>query len=159
MLILRVDDRLIHGQVVAGWARPLGIEILMLASDTISQDPWACNAYQLAIPEGITFNCIGIEQCISLVEAHNKKRTMIIVESVGDAQRLLKKRLIVKEVNIGGLGYRENTREIAPYIYLSPTDIESVVQLFQMGIKVIGKQLPNSASIDVIKTLAGVSGD
>ncbi len=159
MLILRVDDRLIHGQVVAGWARPLGIEILMLASDTISQDPWACNAYRLAIPEGITFDCIGIEQCIGLVEAHNKKRLMIIVESVGDAQRLLKKRLIVKEVNIGGLGYRENTREIAPYIYLSPTDIESVVQLFQMGIKVIGKQLPNSASIDVIKTLAGVSGD
>jgi mannose/fructose/N-acetylgalactosamine-specific phosphotransferase system component IIB len=159
MLLLRVDDRLIHGQVVAGWARPLGIEILMLASDTISQDPWACNAYQLAIPEGITFNCIRIEKCIKLVEAHNKKRMMIIVESVGDAQRLLKKRLIVKEVNIGGLGYRENTREIAPYIYLSPTDIESVVQLFQMGIKVIGKQLPNSASIDVIKTLAGVSDD
>jgi mannose/fructose/N-acetylgalactosamine-specific phosphotransferase system component IIB len=159
MILLRVDDRLIHGQVVAGWARPLGIEILMLASDTISQDPWACNAYQLAIPEGITFNCIRIEKCIKLVEAHNKKRMMIIVESVGDAQRLLKKRLIVKEVNIGGLGYRENTREIAPYIYLSPTDIESVVQLFQMGIKVIGKQLPNSASIDVIKTLAGVSDD
>jgi PTS system mannose-specific IIB component len=131
----------------------------MLASDTISQDPWACDAYQLAIPEGISFNCINIEQCIKLVETHNKKRMMIIVESVGDAQRLLKKRLIVKEVNIGGLGYRENTREIAPYIYLSPTEIESVVQLFQMGIKVIGKQLPNSASIDVIKTLAGVTGD
>ncbi len=159
MLILRIDDRLIHGQVVAGWARPLGIEILMLASDTISQDPWASNAYQLAIPEGIAFNCISIEQCLRLVETHNKKRMMIIVESVGDAQRLLKKRLIVKEVNIGGLGYRENTREIAPYIYLSPSDIESVVQLFQMGIRVIGKQLPNSASIDVIKTLAGVSSD
>ena len=159
MRILRVDDRLIHGQVVAGWARPLGIEILMLASDTISQDEWACNAYQLAIPEGILFDCISIEQCIGLIEAHNKKRIMIIVESVADAQRLLKKRLIVKEVNIGGLGYRDNTREIAPYIHLSPGEIESVVQLFQMGIKVIGKQLPNSASIDIIKTLAGVTSD
>jgi len=159
MLILRVDDRLIHGQVVAGWARPLGIEILMLASDTICQDEWACNAYQLAIPEGIVFNCISIEHCSVLVEKQDKKRIMIIVESVHDAQRLLQKRLIVREVNIGGLGYRENTREIAPYIYLSPAEIEDVVRLFQMGIRVIGKQLPNSASIDVIKTLAGVHHD
>lgn len=159
MLILRVDDRLIHGQVVAGWARPLGIEILMLASDTICQDEWACNAYQLAIPEGIVFNCISIEQCSALVEKQNKKRIMIIVESVHDAQRLLQKRLMIKEVNIGGLGYRENTREIAPYIHLSPAEIEDVVRLFQMGIRIIGKQLPNSASIDVIKTLAGVHHD
>jgi fructoselysine and glucoselysine-specific PTS system IIB component len=159
MLILRVDDRLIHGQVVAGWARPLGIEILMLASDTICKDEWACNAYQLAIPEGITFNCMSIEQCSVLVEKQDKKRIMIIVESVHDAHRLLQKRIIVREVNIGGLGYRTNTREVAPYIYLSPAEIEDVVRLFQMGVRVIGKQLPNSASIDVIKTLAGVHHD
>jgi fructoselysine and glucoselysine-specific PTS system IIB component len=159
MLILRVDDRLIHGQVVAGWARPLGIEILMLASDTICKDEWACNAYQLAIPEGITFNCMSIEQCSALVEKQDKKRIMIIVESVHDAHRLLQKRIIVREVNIGGLGYRTNTREVAPYIHLSPAEIEDVVRLFQMGVRVIGKQLPNSASIDVIKTLAGVHHD
>ena len=159
MLLLRVDDRLIHGQVVAGWARPLGIELLMLASDTICRDEWACQAYQLAIPEGITFACMSIEQCIPRVVDQPKKRIMIIVESISDAHRLLAKQLIVKEINIGGLGYRENTREIAPYIHLSPAEIESVVQLFAMGVKVIGKQLPNSASIDVVKTLAGVSGD
>lgn len=159
MLILRVDDRLVHGQVVAGWARPLSIEILILASDTIYQDEWACTAYHLAIPEGIAFNCVSIEGCIELVDEHEKQRIMIIVETVHDAQRLIEKRLLVKEVNIGGIGYRENTREITPYIHLSPDEIESVVRLFQMGVKVIGKQLPNSASIDVIKTLAGVSND
>ena len=64
--------------------------------------------------------------------------------------------LKIKEVNIGGIGYKEGTREIAPYIYLSADDIESVVHLYQMGVKVIGKQLPNSATLDVAKILAGV---
>lgn len=156
MHILRVDDRLIHGQVVAGWARPLGIESLILASDKICQDEWACNAYKLAIPEGIEFSCVGIKQCVKTLGEQDKKRIMIIVESVREAYSLLKEGLDIEEVNIGGLGYKEGTREIAPYIYLSPDDIESVVHLFNLGIKVIGKQLPNSSTIDVVKTLAGV---
>ncbi len=156
MLILRVDDRLIHGQVVAGWARPLGIKMLILASEKISKDDWACNAYRLAIPEGITFYCFGMEQCIATVNENSTVKTMVIVASVQEAYELLTHGLDVKEVTIGGIGYREGTREIAPYIYLLPEDIESVVHLYHMGIKVIGKQLPNSAAIDVVKKLAGV---
>ncbi|MCK4672442.1 PTS sugar transporter subunit IIB [candidate division WOR-3 bacterium] len=156
MRILRVDDRFIHGQVVAGWARPLGIKSLIIASDKISKDEWACNAYRLAIPEGIEFSCVGIKQCITIVNKQNKKRVMIIVESVREAHNLLMQGLEMKEINIGCLGYKEGAREIAPYIYLSADDIESVVLLYQMGVKVIGKQLPNSSTIDVAKILAGV---
>jgi PTS system mannose-specific IIB component len=155
VLFLRVDDRLIHGQVVAGWARPLGIKMLVLASNKISKDEWACNAYRLAVPEGILFYCIGLKQCVTAVN-ENKLKTMVIVASVQEAHALLKKGLNVKEVTIGGLGYREGTREIAPYIHLLPEDIESVVRLYHRGIKVIGKQLPNSSPVDVVKKLAGV---
>ena len=156
MRILRVDDRLIHGQVVAGWARPLGIESLILVSDEICEDEWACNAYKLAIPEGIGFSCVGIKQCVTIIKKQGDKKVMVIVASVREAYDLLKQGLDVKEVNIGGLGYKEGTREIAPYIFLSPADIAAVVRLFHMGIKVIGKQLPNSSTIDVVKTLTGV---
>ena len=81
---------------------------------------------------------------------------MIIVESVKDTSSLVEAGVKIKEVNIGGLSYREGTREIAPYIYLSPEDVESVVHLYHLGIKVIGKQLPYSAAIDVVRSLAGV---
>ncbi|UCG90960.1 MAG: PTS sugar transporter subunit IIB [candidate division WOR-3 bacterium] len=158
MLILRIDDRLIHGQVIAGWARPLGIESIILVSDRISKDEWSCSAYRLAIPQGIEFSCVGIKECVESLNESNKKRVMIIVESVQEASDLVDEGLEVQEITIGGLGYREATRQIAPYIYLSSEDIESVVHLYQRGIKVIGKQLPNSPRIDVIKNLAGVTG-
>ena len=156
MRILRVDDRYIHGQVVAGWARPLRIEVIILASDKISKDEWACNAYQLAIPEGIEFSCVNIEQCNALVTKKDKKKLMIIVGSMHEAHELLLAGLDVKEVNIGGICYKEGTREIANYIYLTPDDIKSVVHLYEMGVKVTGKQLPNSPPVNVVKMLAGV---
>ena len=156
MLILRVDDRLIHGQVIAGWARPLGIHFIILASDRLSHDEWSCNAYRLAIPEGIEFNCYTIQECATRMSNTNKRRIMIIVESVREASELVAKGIRVPEVNVGGLGYHEGTREIAPYIYLSPIDIESVVFLHSIGVKVTGKQLPNSVAVDVVKKLAGI---
>jgi mannose/fructose/N-acetylgalactosamine-specific phosphotransferase system component IIB len=154
--ILRVDDRYIHGQVVAGWARPLRIEIIILASDKISKDEWACNAYKLAIPDGIEFFCVKIEQCNTLVIKKDKKKQMIIVGSMQEAHELLLAGVDVKEVNIGGLCYKEGTREIANYIYLTPDDLKSVVHLYEMGVKVTGKQLPNSPPVNVVKLLTGV---
>jgi mannose/fructose/N-acetylgalactosamine-specific phosphotransferase system component IIB len=156
MLILRVDDRLVHGQVIAGWVRPLGIHSIILASDRLSRDEWACSAYRLAIPDGIDFSCYTIEECVKNTNTENKRRVMVLVESVREASQLVKKGITIKEVNVGGLSYREGTREIAPYIYLSTDDIESVVYLHSVGIKVTGKQLPNSAAVDVVKKLAGI---
>ncbi|MEO0138080.1 MAG: PTS sugar transporter subunit IIB [candidate division WOR-3 bacterium] len=157
MFILRVDDRLIHGQVVAGWARPLGIEELIVASDTLSQDEWTRNVFRLAIPESISFHCCSIQDCVKYLQnGLDKKRRMLVVEKVKDAYNLIKNGLKVEEIYIGGLGYREGARSIAPYIYLTPEDIEFIVKIHELGIKIIGKQLPNSQPIDVVKKLTGV---
>ena len=81
---------------------------------------------------------------------------MILTESISEASELVKKGLAIKEINVGGLSYHEGTREVAPYIFLATEDIESVAFLHSQGIKVTGKQLPNSAAVDVIKKLAGM---
>lgn len=157
MFVLRIDDRLIHGQVVAGWARPLGINELIIASDTISKDAWACNAYRFAVPENIGFYCFDIKGCVEyLKNGMDKKRIMVVVEKVIDAYNLINNGLSIDEINIGGLGYKEGARSIASFIYLTPDDIEVLARLHELGIKIIGKQLPNSQPIDVIKKLTGV---
>jgi mannose/fructose/N-acetylgalactosamine-specific phosphotransferase system component IIB len=81
---------------------------------------------------------------------------MTIVESMREAFDLVMKGLQIKEVNVGGLRYKDGAREIAPYIYLSPKDIKSAVKIYKLGVKVIGRQLPNSPPIDVMKCLAGI---
>lgn len=157
MRILRVDDRLVHGQVVAGWVRPLGIQILILASDRVSHDEWACTAYRLAVPDNIEFLCLDLSSCLQTLNSVTAaRRVMIVVETIGDALLLISGGLAVKEINIGGLNFTEGARTIAPYIYLTTEEIEACVKLHQLGIRIIGRQLPNSPSVDVLKNLAGV---
>lgn len=157
MFILRVDDRLVHGQVIAGWVRPLGIQSLILASDKISKDEWACNVYRFAIPKEVKFLCLDIKGCVEHISNESdKKKMMVVVEKVSEAYELIDQGVKVKEVNLGGISYHEGARAIAPYIYLTADEIEAVIRIFQLGIKVIGRQLPNSPPIDIVKSLAGI---
>jgi mannose/fructose/N-acetylgalactosamine-specific phosphotransferase system component IIB len=157
MFILRVDDRLVHGQVIAGWARPLAIDLLIIASDKISQDEWTCNAYRLAVPEGMKFLCFDIKTCAHYLGSEaDKKRTMVVVEKVVDACALVDSGVQVKEINIGGLSFTDGARALAPYINLSLEDIQAAVKLYERGVKLIGRQLPNSPPIDIMVKLAGV---
>jgi mannose/fructose/N-acetylgalactosamine-specific phosphotransferase system component IIB len=97
-----------------------------------------------------------LDACIGRLPSENKKRVMILVESINEASELVRRGLSVKEINVGGLSYREGTREVASYIFLTIEDIESVAYLHNQGIRVTGKQLPNSVAVDVTKKLAGM---
>lgn len=157
VIILRVDDRLVHGQVIAGWVRPLGIDTIILASDALANDEWACTAYRLAVPEGIRFQCCGIDRAAALVrDGIEHARIMIVVERMSDAYELIVRGVPAKEVIIGGLSHTDGSRAIAPYINLSPQAIEAAIKIYQLGVRLTGRQLPNSPPIDVAKRLIGL---
>ncbi len=154
-MILRIDDRYVHGQVIAGWVRPLGINHLILVSDDIASDDWAKKTYTLAVPDDIKFSIAPVNGLASYLDEKFDK-TMIVVGSIKDAFTLLDQGLKVGEVNLGCLSYDNGKREICSYIYLNNEDIEYLISISKRGIKVTGRALPNSPVVDVIKILKAV---
>lgn len=153
-MILRVDDRLVHGQVIAGWVRPLGISRLVLVSDEIASDDWARNTYALAVPEEIKFlTCTidGFGECMK----EKVDRTMVIVGSLKDAFSLVERGLKIGEINLGCLNYDEGKKEICSYIYLSTEDIKYACRLAAMGLRILARALPTSPPVDVARILKG----
>ena len=53
ILLYRVDDRLIHGQVILGWGRPLGIDFILLVDDQVRESPWEQDLYRMGVPDGL----------------------------------------------------------------------------------------------------------
>ena len=155
-MILRVDDRFVHGQVIAGWVRPLGINHLVLISDEIATDEWARNTYTLAVPDDIKFSiCQVADFNDCLTEKVN--RTMIVVGSVKDAFALVERGLKVDQITLGCLNYDEGKKEICSYIYLSSEDIGYVKALIKKGLKIVARALPTSPVLDVAKIIKGVT--
>ena len=149
-MILRVDDRFIHGQVIAGWVRPLGISHLILASDEIAADDWARNTYSLAVPDSIKFSVTSIQHLPDLIDRPNNK-TMIVVGTVKDAYSLIERGLPVDNVDLGCLGYDDGKCEVCSYIYLSNEDIKYIRAIIEHGTKVLARALPNCPVTDIMK--------
>ncbi|RKX68758.1 hypothetical protein DRP53_10070 [candidate division WOR-3 bacterium] len=153
MFILRVDDRLIHGQVIAGWVRPLGIERLILSSDAIAPDEWLRKAYTLAVPDDISLAILTLDETIRSLGKGHPEKLMVVVESVADAKYLIDNGLGVEDLNLGCIGYREGRMEITPYIYLDADEMKLLVQIGRNGIKVEARALPNSPPVDVLAVI------
>jgi len=148
--IIRVDDRLIHGQVTAGWVRPLGIERIILVNDEIAGDDWEKEIYTLAVPPEIEVKIFPVVEAVEYIKTNNdKKKTMVLTNSLQDALKILKSGINVTKLNIGGLHFEEGKKSFATYIFLSDEDINCAKQMINSGVTLEGREIPGSPSINI----------
>jgi mannose/fructose/N-acetylgalactosamine-specific phosphotransferase system component IIB len=148
--VIRVDDRLIHGQVTAGWVRPLGIEQIVLANDYIANDEWEREIYTLAVPPEITVKIFTITETIHYMKSeHVMKKTIILINSLRDAYRIIESGIKVAKLNIGGLHFETGKKAFATYIFLSQEDINFAEKIISLGVSLEGREIPGSPSINI----------
>ncbi len=149
-LIIRVDDRLIHGQVTAGWIRPLAIERIILANDAIANDEWEREIYTLAVPAEIEVKIETIEKAVEILKNRQaNKKTMVLVNSLNDALRIIEAGIDVPKLNIGGLHYQEGKKAYANYIFLSDEDVQYAKKLIDRGVKLEGREIPGAPIVNL----------
>lgn len=133
---VRLDDRLIHGQVAVSWTRALDLDVLLVVNDQIVNDPMRKNALKLGVPAGVKYGFRSVDEGIKFLNSpeSQKYKIMVLVNNPIDAARVMKGIQGVKRLTIGGV------RKDAPYITeslnLDKEDIEALNSLIELGIKV-----------------------
>lgn len=156
LVLVRIDDRLIHGQVTVGWGACLHPDRILLANDEVAENPWERDLYISAAPP-------DIEVCVSTVEEaaqeirrgqqEDKRRTLLLVSSPRDALRLVEYGVSIQEINVGGLHFREGKRQILPFVFADQTDIEAFRSLLQRGVRLECRDVPTCRRTDLKKAL------
>ena len=101
----RIDDRLIHGQVVAAWLRAYdNVTRIMVIDDKVCQDPFMHEMFSLLVPSGITIEIRSVDEAIEKFKAGLEKPTMVIVKSPLTIKRLVDGGIEIPFINIGGIG-------------------------------------------------------
>jgi mannose/fructose/N-acetylgalactosamine-specific phosphotransferase system component IIB len=148
-IIVRIDDRLVHGQVSAGWVEPLGIRRVVLANDAIAGDELERELYRTAVPEGVEFVAAGVAEAAALLAKPGPEPCIVLVESVGDALRLVEAGLAVQGINVGGVHSGAGRAEVLPFVYLTAEERAEVRALAAKGVKLEAKMLPHSEAWDL----------
>jgi mannose/fructose/N-acetylgalactosamine-specific phosphotransferase system component IIB len=153
--VIRIDDRLIHGQVIVGWVKNLNLKNIIVVNDDLVNDPIKLQMTKLAIPSEINVEFLTIEDAAKLCKnnAWQNSNTIILVESPKDAYNLIDKVVNIDEINVVLLHIKNNRKQITDNIAINDEDKEYLEKLIKLNIKLEGRALPKDEAYDLEKVL------
>lgn len=157
--LYRIDDRLIHGQVVVGWGQPLNIRFLVLVDDMVAGSDWEKDLYRMAVPPEmeVIFNDVS-----SAIREHSRYATdprpgLILTGDIGSMYRLVKGVKAIGSVNLGGIHHRAGRSEKLRYIFLTPDEENQLRELEAAGVEVTAQDVPSSRAVPLPEVLEGAT--
>lgn len=155
--LYRVDERLIHGQVVVGWGNQLHPQRIVVVDDGLSASPWEQELYTLGLPPDLATEFVDVEQARErLREWRASAETVIVLTRTIETMRRLSATgaLAGEEVNIGGIHHAPGRREVLPYVYLDDGEMEALRGLGREGALVSARDLPATRKVGLEQLVA-----
>lgn len=149
---LRIDERLIHGQIVTQWSRYLDVSMIVVANDKVANDELAKKALLMTAPAGKKVRIRTVDETIQLLQDPRAEniRMLLIVNNPDDAVKLTEA-LHIKEVNVANYTKKkaEDRTELTPYIFASKHDLEMFRKLVEVGDQVYTQMIPSTPKVDM----------
>jgi len=155
IVLVRIDDRLIHGQIVEGWVPYLKIERVVVASAAAAADDVQKALMRLALPEAVELH-VEDPVCAAraLKEAQTDRyRTLVLTPGPQEILALLDAGVRFDRVNVGGLHYTVGRVQLGRAIFLSEDDKRALRAIAKKGLCVEGRGLPSDREQDIIALL------
>ena len=156
VVLFRVDERLIHGQVIVGWGSQLHPDRIVVIDDDLAGSAWEQELYQVGLPPGLASDFMTVEKARAALPAwqHSPERVMILTRDVANMLRVARGGLLRgSDVNIGGIHHAPGRRQVLPYVFLSPTEEAELRELASEGVRVSARDLPNARTVAMAQLL------
>jgi mannose/fructose/N-acetylgalactosamine-specific phosphotransferase system component IIB len=154
-LIVRIDDRLIHGQVVVGWTRSAGVTCILVVDDKTAGDKIQISLMKMATPAGLSAEFLTIADAAEKIAAgaYNNENVMILVKGPESIIDLLDNGVEIASLNIGNLRSAPGKIKLLSHVYATPEEIKDWKELARRNVKMTGQILPDQAKTDFNQVL------
>lgn len=150
VVLCRVDDRLVHGQVVVGWGQGIALQRILLADDDVARADWEQELYRMAVPGSmeLVFATIAAAGARIREFADDAVRTAVLVGTIEAVSQLYRREpQVLHRINLGGVHHRPGRIERLPYVYLSPEELRQLRELEAEGADITCQDVPTAAPV------------
>lgn len=155
--VMRIDDRLIHGQIVTAWIKDSGAKAILVADDKAAADPTQRMLLQLTTPKGIKLYIESVEEAArKLKENEITEDLFLLVRDPKNANRLFELGFMIETLNVGNISNSKSETgrtTLLPYIHVEQQDVDNLYEIAKRGIKLDLRAVPNDRSMDAIELL------
>jgi mannose/fructose/N-acetylgalactosamine-specific phosphotransferase system component IIB len=159
LVLNRIDDRLIHGQVVVGWGQPLDVKFIVLVDDAVASSDWEQDLYRMGVPPEMEVRFHSTVSAAPLLDQYRTEASPGILLT-GDiaTMRQLVQNGGVREVNVGGIHHRPGRRQHLRYVFLTADEQLALRELGSLGALVTAQDVPAARAIPLEEMLASREG-
>lgn len=157
--LVRIDDRLIHGQIATTWINDYNIEQVLIVDDNVVQDKIQQSVISMTAPANVKVKVFGVDSFIGIYKKNPiKRRTMIVLTNSIDAYRLLAGGVQIDYLNVGGMRYLDGRTKIARAVSVTPEEREAFKKIIEMGIDVRIQMIPRDEIVEMKNVIDNTDG-
>jgi len=155
IVLTRIDDRLIHGQVVVGWAQALRANHIIVVNDEIVKNDMQKFLFRMATPTDINLSILSVAEAAEKIKgrAFDDDCAMLLAKSPEDIYRMIKAGGRVPEVNIGGMHFAEDKLQLFDAIFVDKKDVEMIEKINGLNVALEVRMVPTDSKKDVMKAI------
>lgn len=150
-VLVRIDDRLIHGQVAIGWVKATSPSHLVVANDAVADDPLQRSLMEMAAPPSLQVHLCRVAELPAVLASPDlqEQRLLVLFATPRDALRAVEAGLAVKEINVGGMRFQTGKRQVLKAVSIDQQDAECFRKLLARNVRVTVQMVPTDEPLDI----------
>jgi mannose/fructose/N-acetylgalactosamine-specific phosphotransferase system component IIB len=155
--LYRIDDRLVHGQVVVGWGQPLDVTYVVLVDDVIATSDWEQELYRMGAPPEMTVMFESVASAAAKLPEYQSRpgHGILLTGDVDTMRRLIELAPSITRVNLGGIHHRTGRTARLRYVFLTPDEEAALRALAARGVTITAQDVPAATPAPLEQVLAG----
>jgi mannose/fructose/N-acetylgalactosamine-specific phosphotransferase system component IIB len=147
--VVRVDDRLIHGQVVVGWGQPLGLGFIVLVDDKVRGSGWEQDLYRMGVPPGVETVFASVDEAARHYDdwVKDTRVGLLLTGDIDTMIALVAKVPLLRRVTLGGIHHKPGRIERLRYVYLTDEELAKLRGLVVHGVDVVAQDVPTARAV------------
>lgn len=153
--LYRIDDRLVHGQVVVGWGQPLNIQLIILVDDDVAHSDWEQDLYRMGVPPEMEIRFADVPGAVRdhATYASDPRHSIVLTGNIATMNALLRGVEAIRAVNVGGLHHRPGRTQKMRYVFLTPDEERELREMIATGAKVTAQDVPAARAVPMDEVL------
>lgn len=151
ILLTRIDNRLIHGQVAVTWVNHIGANLILVADDKVAEDSIQQSLMDMAAPNTVETRYFSVQETIDKIHfAADDQLIFLIVRTPQVVLNLVEGGVPIDVVNIGNMHYSEGKTQISSTVSIDENDAETFRKLNELGVKMEIRRMPHEGAKDIL---------
>ena len=153
--LYRIDDRLVHGQVVVGWGQPLNIGLIVLVDDEVAHSDWEQDLYRMGVPPEMEIRFADVATAVRdhATYAADPRNIILLTGNLSTMRALLHGVETIRAINVGGLHHRPGRAQKLRYVFLTPDEERELREIIADGVTVTAQDVPAARAVPMDEVL------